>query len=369
MLMEVKRGRVGAIILFEKNIPAANSFQELKKITWAYHKVAPVPLLMSIDQEGGKVNRLKEKYGFPRSITAQAMGKSNSLDSVRFYSESTAATLAGLGINLNFAPVVDVAVNPENPVTVKNGRSFSANEDSVVWLAWEFIRAHRKLGVITTLKHFPGHGSSKGDTHFGMQDVTETWQPRELKPFQSLINSRSVDAIMSAHIVNKNLEPEGLPGTLSKRVIQGLLRDSLRYNGVVFSDDMHMHAISRNYGLEESIRLCINAGVDILCFANNVPPAERVTADQLHTLIRKLVNEGKISPQRIQEAYQRVIKLKKRLTLNDAFSLQEQLDLNFELAEKYYQQAKAERDRTVAAERAAKEAQDRKSKKRKAKKD
>jgi beta-N-acetylhexosaminidase len=171
---------------------------------------------------------------------------------------------------------------------------------------------------------------------------------------------------MSAHIVNKNLEPDGLPGTLSRRVIQGVLRDSLGYHGVVFSDDMHMHAISRNYGLEESIRLCINAGVDVLCFANNVPPAERVTADQLHRIIRKLVNEGKISMQRINESYARVTTLKKRLSLNDAFSLQNEIDRNLELSKKMYQQAKDESDR-LKEERKGQEAHPPKPKKRKAK--
>src|SRR4051812_7646851 len=113
VLREIAEGKVGSIIIFEKNIPPKNSFVALKKITWTYQQAAKIPLLISIDQEGGRVNRLKDKYGFPRSITAEAMGKSPSLDSVRFYSESTASTLAGLGINVNFAPVVDLASNPD----------------------------------------------------------------------------------------------------------------------------------------------------------------------------------------------------------------------------------------------------------------
>ncbi|MCI0750759.1 MAG: glycoside hydrolase family 3 protein [Flammeovirgaceae bacterium] len=319
MLEEVKRGRVGSIILFEKNIPQKNSFNALKKITWTYQKASPIPLLISIDQEGGKVNRLKDKYGFPRSITATALGRSKTLDSVRFYGESTAATLAGLGINVNFAPVVDVAVNPDNPVIVKIGRSFSANEDSVTLLAREFVQTHRKYNVITVLKHFPGHGSSKEDTHFGLADVTNYWQPRELKPYQQLISTGFVDAIMSAHIVNRKLEPEGFPGTLSKKIIQELLRDSLKYKGVVFSDDMHMHAIAKNYGLEESIKRSINAGIDILCFANNVPAAERVTAEQIHSIIKDLVKRGEISKKRIDESYKRVMRLKRSLIENHVY--------------------------------------------------
>src|SRR5690349_13094301 len=187
VLEEVRQGKIGSIILFEKNIPPQNSFIALKKITWTYQQAAPVPLLIGIDQEGGRVNRLKDKYGFPRSITARAMGQAKTLDSVRFYGESTASTLAGLGFNVNFAPVVDLASNPNNPIIAKHGRAFSANEDSVALFAKELIKAHRKYNVLTALKHFPGHGSSKDDTHLGIADVTNTWEQRELKPYQTLI--------------------------------------------------------------------------------------------------------------------------------------------------------------------------------------
>src|SRR6185295_18298717 len=188
---------------------------------WTYQKAAPVPLFIGIDQEGGKVNRLKEKYGFPRSITAAAIGRSRSLDSARFYGESTAATLAGLGINVNFAPVVDLAVEPNNPAIVKPERAYSANGDSVALFAREVVKQHRKYGVITVLKHFPGHGSAKDDTHLGMADVTNTWKERELKLYKLLIDSDHADAIMTAHIVNRNLDKDGNPGTLSKAMLDG----------------------------------------------------------------------------------------------------------------------------------------------------
>src|SRR5687768_16987837 len=234
VLEEIRKGKVGSIIIFEKNIPPANSFVALKKIIWTYQKAAPIPLFICIDQEGGRVNRLKDKYGFPRSITAAAMAKANGLDSVRFYSEATAATLAGLGINVNFAPVVDLASNPDNPIIAKYGRAFSANEDSVSLLAKEFIKGHRKFNVLTSLKHFPGHGSSKDDTHLGIADVTKTWEQRELKPYQALIDSRYADAIMTSHIVNRKLDPDGHPGTLSVDILGGILRKQLRFDGVVF---------------------------------------------------------------------------------------------------------------------------------------
>lgn len=317
VLEEVRQGKVGSIILFEKNIPAKNSYIALKKITWTYQQAASIPLLIAIDQEGGRVNRLKEKYGFPRSVTAAQLGKMP-LDSVRFYGETTAATLAGLGINLNFAPVVDLASNPTNPIIAKVERAYSANPDSVTLYAKEFIKAHHKLGVLTTLKHFPGHGSSKDDTHLGIADVTQTWSKDELTPYKKLIDEGFVDAVMTAHIVNKKLDERGNPGTLSSSIINGILRKELGYQGVVFSDDMQMHAIAKHYGLEEAIRLSILAGVDILTFSNNISGSQERTVDVVHRIIRKFVQDGVITPERIDESYKRVMALKKRLNSTTA---------------------------------------------------
>ncbi|HZX75221.1 MAG TPA: glycoside hydrolase family 3 N-terminal domain-containing protein, partial [Cyclobacteriaceae bacterium] len=312
----IQQGKAGAILLFEKNIPKTNSYANLKKTLYSYQKIAPVPLFICIDQEGGRVNRLKEKYGFPRSITAAAMGKAKTLDSVRFYASSTATTLAGLGFNVNFAPVVDLAVNPLNPIIAKVERAFSNNEDTVVMMAEAFVQEHRKVGVLTTLKHFPGHGSSKDDTHLGVADVTKTWTDRELIPYQKMINDGYVDAVMSSHIVNKKLDKDSLPGTLSKDVLDGILRKKLGFNGVVFSDDMQMQAITKNYGFEESIKLAINAGIDILCFSNNIAGSEDRTVDKVHDIIRKYVERGAISRERINQSYVRIVKLKQRLNSN-----------------------------------------------------
>lgn len=312
VLDEIRQGKVGSVIVFEKNIPDKNAYAELKKITWTYQHAAPIPLFIAIDQEGGKVNRLKEKYGFPRSVSAAKLGKFTA-DSVQFYAETTAATLAGLGINVNFAPVVDLSNNPANPIIAKPERAFSANPDSVTWFAREVIRQHRMLGVISVLKHFPGHGSSKDDTHLGIADVTHTWHENELRPYRALIDSGEVDAIMTAHIVNKKLDEAGYPGTLSKKIIDSLLRKQFHYQGVLFSDDMQMHAITKHYGLEEAIKLSINAGVDILTFSNNISGSQERTVDKVHAIIKKFVMDGIISQERIDQSFRRIMKLKQQL--------------------------------------------------------
>lgn len=315
VLNNVATGRVGTLILFEKNVPKTTaSFAALKKMIWTYQKAAPIPLLIAIDQEGGRVNRLKDKYGFPRSITAREMGKDKSLDSVRFYAESIASNLAGLGINVNFAPVVDVMVSgsASNPIFAA-GRSFSSNPDSVVVMAREYIKKHRQYGVLTVLKHFPGHGSSEGDTHFGIADVTEYWKAYELDPYKKLLKEGMIDGIMSAHIVNKTLDPSGVPGTLSPKILNDLLRKEIGYKGVVFSDDMQMQAISKEYALDDAIKRAINSGIDILCFANNIPMGDKSSAEIIHAIIRKAVDDGEISKKRINQSYKRIMKLKAKV--------------------------------------------------------
>jgi beta-N-acetylhexosaminidase len=314
VMEEIRAGKVGSVIFFEKNIAPANSYIAIKKITWSYQQAATIPLFIGIDQEGGRVNRLKNKYGFPSSITAAAMGKSGSLDSVRIYAEATAATLSGLGFNINFAPVVDLASNPDNPIIAKYGRAFSAREDSVILMAKEFIKQHHKHHVLTSLKHFPGHGSSKDDTHLGIADVTNTWSDAELKPYRELIDSGYADAVMTSHIVNKKLDEAGNPGTLSQSILDGILRKQLKFDGVVFSDDMQMHAITKHYGLEETIKLAILAGVDIMTFSNNISGTEERTVDKVHEIIKDFVKKGEIPVARIDQSYKRIMKLKKQLT-------------------------------------------------------
>lgn len=313
LLKDIQSGKAGGIIYFEKNLPPANTVEAVRKMNVNFQKASTIPVLICIDQEGGKVNRLKTKYGFPKSVTAAYLGKTKSLDSVKFYANSTASNLASIGFNVNFAPCVDLAINKENTVIVKPERSYSRNPDSVAMYAAEVVKQHRKYNVITAIKHFPGHGSSKDDTHFGVADVTNTWKEDELKPYRTMLKAKQVDAVMTSHIVNKKLDPKGLPGTLSKRIIDSLLRKKIGFNGVIFSDDMQMQAIAKNFTLEETIKLAINAGVDVLCFSNNIPGSEARTVDRVHGIIKKLIETGEIKKERIDESYKRIMEMKKKL--------------------------------------------------------
>jgi beta-N-acetylhexosaminidase len=259
---------------------------------------------------------LKPKYGFPKTVSAAYLGAMDDLDSTKFYSAQTAQTLNSLGFNVNYAPSVDVAINPDNPVIVKNERSYSKEPKTVIRHAAAYIEGHKPYNVATVLKHFPGHGSSQVDTHLGVADVSNSWQKKELEPYIALIKTGSVQAIMTAHIINQNLDEDLFPATLSKRIITGLLRKELGYEGVIFSDDMHMAAIIKNYGFKEAVVLAINAGIDCLIFSNNISPDEIISAEALHRHIKTQVLTGTIDANSITQSYRRLIKLKSALGLN-----------------------------------------------------
>ena len=311
-LLEELKNKMGGIILFEKNIAAEKSYEQIKKLISDLQASASTPLFMAIDEEGGRVHRLKEKYGFVAMPSAAYLGKKENTDSTFFFADRLAQQLADLGFNLNFAPTVDVAINPNNPIIAKANRSYSADAQAVSNHALAFIKAHHQYNIKTSLKHFPGHGSSAGDTHKGMVDVTKTWQEIELLPYQQIIAAGQCDALMSCHVINCNLDTGCVPSTLSKAITTHLLRGSLGFKGVVFSDDMQMDAIAKMYGLENSIKMAIDAGIDVLVFGNNVILSKQNSAKEIHAIIKKMVLNGQISEARIDESYRRIMTMKNK---------------------------------------------------------
>jgi len=318
IVRDIREHGIGGVILFDQEMADASTKRrniespaQVKELVSYLQSQAPTPLLVSIDQEGGRVNRLKPDYGFPESISHEELGRINDPAETYRRAEQTARTLASLGLNLNLAPVVDLDANPDNPIIKGKKRSFSADPEVVARHAAEFVRAHRAHGVLSCAKHFPGHGSAKGDTHLGLVDVTQTWHERELIPFRRLIEAGLCDALMSAHVFNAKLDPER-PATLSRAVLTGILREKLGYRGVVLSDDMEMKAISSHYGLEKSVPAAIEAGVDMLCFGNNMS-FDAGIAGKAIDILERAVTSGRISEQRIDESYQRVQALKAKL--------------------------------------------------------
>ncbi len=220
-----------------KNI---SSPEQLKELTKQLKYYAKRPLLISIDQEGGKVARLKPSYGFAEIPSAFTLSKT-SLEHAKNVYNAMAQMLKDNGINCDFGPVVDLAVNEKNSVIVGLERSYGQESETVTQFAKVFIDALKSKGVISVLKHFPGHGSSLGDSHLGFVDVTQTWSEKELEPYQKLIASNSVSMIMSAHVYNAKLDAT-YPATLSYTINSKLLREKMHYNGVLISDDLQMES-------------------------------------------------------------------------------------------------------------------------------
>ena len=314
IIADIRAGRVGGVILFDRDVALKSdrrnirSPRQVRKLTAALQAAAAVPLLVGVDQEGGKVARLKRRHGFPETVTARSLGDIDDPELTRSHGAAIAAVLAKAGFNLNFAPLVDLDTNPENPVIGRLARSFSADPAVVVRHALAVIEGHQERGVACCLKHFPGHGSSRHDSHFGFTDVSETWDPVELEPYRRLIALGRADIVMTAHIFNRRLDPE-FPATLSKRTIDGLLRRELGFSGVVISDDLDMKAISAEYSRERALELALNAGNDILLIANNLDHDEDVAA-RAQDRVMDLVASGRVSESRIDESCRRVLELK-----------------------------------------------------------
>ena len=304
---QLAAGRIGNTVLFDHNVVGPGQLAALD--AWLQDG-RTTPMLISIDQEGGYVARLRPDKGFPETVSAQYLGARNSTDLTYQYAASMAKAMQEAGINLNLAPVVDLNVNPQNPAIGHYQRSFSADPDVVTGHALAFIRAHHDHGVLCTLKHFAGHGSSAADSHLGFVDVTDTWTERELIPFQRVIEVGEADAVMTAHIFNANVDPT-YPGTLSHATITGLLRERLGYGGVVITDDMQMGAISQYFGFDQAIELAILAGADIISIANALtydPNAAQRTFDAFMAG----VTSGRITEDRIDQSYRRIIAIKAR---------------------------------------------------------
>ncbi|MCP3929817.1 MAG: glycoside hydrolase family 3 [Bacteroidetes bacterium] len=316
IVRDIKRFHLGGVILFDYDMVLKSwkrnirSPRQVKKLVDQLQKASQIPLFIAIDQEGGKIQRLKKKFGFPRTVSAQYLGRRNDLALTYQKAAGIAKTLADVGINFNFAPVVDLNTNPNNPVIGKRKRSFSADPEIVTNHALEFIKAHRKYGVLCALKHFPGHGSSTRDSHLGMVDVTDTWENIELDPYSEIINAGMADAIMIAHVFNRRYD-QNYPATLSKRIVGDVLRSSLRYDGVLVSDDIQMKAITSHYRFEHAIQATLEAGIDIIVIGNNLKQEKNIAARTV-AVIKQLIREGKISDKRIDESYRRIQKLKSR---------------------------------------------------------
>ena len=298
---------LGGVILFDRfysdrtRVKNILNPHQLKYLTSDLQKYSKKPLFIAIDQEGGKVARLKPKYGFIKIPSAYSVSKMKTEEAKKIY-DAQSQILQDLGINCNFSPVVDLSVNPKNRVIVGLERSYGKDSQSVVKYASLVIDSQKKNNIMSVLKHFPGHGSSLGDSHKGFVDISDTWSKKELEPYKILIQQNRADAIMTAHVFNSHLDAK-YPATLSYKINTQLLRKELHFKGLIISDDMQMKAISSHYTLKESTTLAINAGVDILLFGNQLA---HNSVEEIVNTIYKQVKSGAVALEKIKTANRRI---------------------------------------------------------------
>ncbi len=301
VLQLAKEGKIGALIFYGKDMPDPLSTAQLAN---EFQRRPKVPLLIAADFESGTGFIMRGGTKLPSNM---AIGATGSAELAQRCGEVTAKEARAVGIHCAFAPVVDVNVNPQNPII--NIRSFGSDPDEVARLAVAWIAGCQSNGSMATAKHFPGHGDTSEDSHRVMpvvpHDMERMWRV-ELKPFQAAINA-GVAAIMTAHIHFPAIDPTpGLPATLSRKILTELLREQMGFKGVIFTDAMAMHAIKLNFRMDEAAVMAVNAGADILLADD---------AASTYEALWRAVQKERLSMERVKEAAKRVLEAKEWLGL------------------------------------------------------
>ncbi|MGL5721875.1 MAG: glycoside hydrolase family 3 N-terminal domain-containing protein [Brevinema sp.] len=305
---ELSSYNIGGVGLFNVCPPPkesnVSSPQQLKKLCAQLQANSSVPLFIAVDQEGGKVARLSEKNGFIRPPSPKEMALS---DSTNQHYQLIARTLKEHGINFNFAPCVDVDINVQNPIIGAIGRSFSSNPQTVANCGFEAWQAQKKEGVLSCLKHFPGHGSSTSDTHLGMADITTSHQKDELLPYKQLIQQGFDEFILTAHVIHKDYSV--LPASLAPEYPK-MLRE-WGFRGLIVTDDLKMGALEKHFSLQDTLIHVVNSGADILAYFNNLAPYRPDYLSQAMKILVDVVQTKLIPEARILESSARIASFKK----------------------------------------------------------
>lgn len=308
MTQLIRDYNLGGAIYFSRNVQSPDQLANLsmKLQTLAKESSTGLPLFISIDQEGGIVSRLPGSATvFPGNM---ALGAVNDPEKVYEMAKVVATELKALGVNINLAPVLDINNNPQNPVI--GVRSYGENPAMVSELGSAYIRGLQDAGVLACGKHFPGHGDTDFDSHLALASVPhpkERLYEVELKPFRAAI-ATGLASIMSAHVIFPAFEPEGMPGTLSKRVLTELLRNELGFDGLILTDCMEMKAIDDHYGSGEAAVRAVEAGVDQVLVSHTFEKQMESYQALLHA-----VETGRLSMERIDQSVARILKWKEYL--------------------------------------------------------
>lgn len=289
--------KISGFILFKRNI---TSYEQLKKLNNQIRNTASYPILIGVDQEGGRVTRFESKLPYP---SMKEIKENYTLEEYFKLASSQAIELKELGFNLNFAPVLDIFTNPKN--TVISDRAFSDNADDVIIYSKEIIKAYKEQGIISCGKHYPGHGHTLVDSHLDLpvsKLSLEDLKSRELLPFKEAVKNE-LDTMMTAHILFPNIDK--YPATFSKKLLDDILRKELGFNGVIFSDDLEMNAVKNKYDIQDVIFKGIDAGIDIFIVSKNDLEIQQAVLEYTKQLIEK----NEINPDRLLETNIRIDRL------------------------------------------------------------
>ncbi len=298
----LKSGRAGGALFLRHNVKGGPAVTGLS----AMFVNADRSALLAIDQEGGKVQRLGKKHGLTPIPTAQWVARNKSVDEARTIYAHAGRELRAAGFNFNMAPSVDIH-EPNNPVIGKYGRSFGTDVERIAAYAAAFVDGFSSARVACSLKHFPGHGSSRGDSHDGFVDITTTWTQPELVPFQKL--AARAPLIMSGHLFHTEFSEGREPITFSRKAIAQILRGQLNYQGVIITDDLDMGAIRKKFSLKEALILALRAGNDLALMSNSLSYDENLPANAVQW-VTQAVKDGRLKQDAITTSYNRVMRLK-----------------------------------------------------------
>ncbi|MFU0825613.1 beta-N-acetylhexosaminidase [Clostridium sp.] len=305
----IEKYKVGGFILFKDNIKNVNQLLSLTNSLKMENSSNKIPLFLSVDEEGGKVTRMPDELkSFP---TNKVIGKINDEDFSNKIGKTIASEIKSFGFNMDFAPVLDINNNPKNPVI--GSRSFGSNPDVVTKLGIETMKGIQSENVISVVKHFPGHGDTSVDSHIGLPSVNndlKRLEEFELIPFKNAIENKA-DAVMIAHILLPKIDEKN-PSSMSKTIITDILRNNLKFNGVVITDDMTMGAITKNYDINDAAVKSIKAGSDIVLICHGYDNEIKVINS-----LKNAVLKGEITEERIDESVYRILKLKEKYDLKD----------------------------------------------------
>jgi len=303
----LEAGRIGGVLFLRHNV---RSREGVEGMTAAFGDIAP-NAWMAVDQEGGVVQRLSSDLGYTAIPRAFVISEERSVDEAHVLYEAAAAEFRAAGFNLNLAPVADLQ-DDSNGVIGRWGRGYGTDGDRIAAYAGAFIDAFESAGAACAIKHFPGHGRSRGDSHQGFVDISETWSDAELDPFRRLIDAGRAHLIMGGHLTHEGLDPAGDPVTFSHPILTGLLRHQMGYTGALITDDLDMGAIRENYDQRTAVIRSIQAGNDMVMMSNSAAPDPDLPI-RFADWIEAAVETGELTELRINQSMARLNVLEGRI--------------------------------------------------------